>query len=92
MPAGDRDTAVRGLRFKLMGIRSWLGRILNPATDPDTHEPRHVRRKAARERAKGTGAEHWSESDRHVRPNRRQVDDTGGLGMGLGGERTIDDR
>ena len=45
----------------------------------------------ARMRAAETGGEAWGPDDRHTRPKTRQVDDTGGLGMGIGGQRTIDD-
>jgi hypothetical protein len=77
-----------------MGVRARLRRFFVPATD-QAHAPpaaRGDRRKVARERAKLTDGPHWTEADRMPRTTRREVDDTGGLGMGMGGGRTIDDR
>jgi len=75
-----------------MGARSWLRNLLNP--EPRVSEPRpsrHERREAARRRASRSDEPHWTEQDLVPRRTRRTVNDTGGLGMGIGGQRTIDD-
>jgi hypothetical protein len=75
-----------------MGLRAWLLRWLGPdSVAPEPLPSRHARREAARRHAAEDGGPPWSDEDRHLRPGRRQVNDTGGLGAGIGGHRTIDE-
>jgi hypothetical protein len=92
---GDVQTSPLGRGCPLllgMGLRSWLRTFLLPLDDtPDRLSPLRVRRELARERAADTGGEPWTKRDTHPRPRSREVNDSGGLGMGIGGQRTIKD-
>lgn len=76
-----------------MGLRSLLRTPFGPTSAPPAAlARRRERRRLARGRAAQEGGTHWSTADRHPRPQRREVSDTEGLGMGVSGTRTIEDR
>ena len=63
------------------------GKPLDAGTEPI--KPRRERREAGRERHRGNGLPAWLARDRVPRRRVRHLNDTGGLGMGYGGRRTI---